>query len=157
MALTLACRLIVAGSLVLPWCVVGLSPQARGATADIDPLVAPEFTSSIRPLPDGIFDVIAELEMRFAPAADGKDGHISVILTPQNRALSAHEARQAAEDAFLEALNEPGLGAMLTQVRVVVYFKPAPKPQSDRKAFVFSSENGVSWHLEAAESFKLVE
>ncbi len=118
---------------------------------------APDVTSSIKPLRAPIPDEIAELEMRFSPVDDGLSGHIRVTLTPQNRSLTAQEARQAAEDAFLEALNEPGLGAVLTRIQVVVYLEPRPGPQADHKAFVYSTSNGVSWRLSGAETFIFVD
>src|SRR6185312_8668316 len=51
----------------------------------------------------------ADLQMRFVQEDGPESGHVRVELTPETRSLTIMEARSAAEQAFLEALNEPGL------------------------------------------------
>ena len=132
-------------------------PDAGAATARDPAAAGPDITSSVGPLGATIPDSIAELEMHFAPGDGGLSGHVRVTLTPQNRALTIQEARQAAEEAFLATLNEPGLGAALNHVRIVVYLEPEPGPRADRRAFVFSSNDGISWRLTGSEIFKVVD
>ena len=51
--------------------------------------------------------------------------------TPETRPLHSLEARTAAQQAFLEALKEPGLGDNLSRITVVVRLMPASHPDPD--------------------------
>lgn len=85
---------------------------------------------------------------------DGPDsGHVRVVLTPETRALTIIEARMAAERAFLDALEEPGLGDNLKRITVVVRLLPAshPDPGAAEQVIVYQHKSGRDWSVFAGE------
>ena len=62
-----------------------------------------------------------------------------VVLTPEARSLTVMEARMAAEQAFLEALKEPGLGDDLKRITVVVRLMPSSHSESSTQPSRWSS------------------
>ncbi|HEX2257655.1 MAG TPA: hypothetical protein VHG92_13340 [Afifellaceae bacterium] len=99
-----------------------------------------------RPL-DGAADVM----LRFIQEGAPDEGLVRVELTPADRPLSAMEARQAAQQAFLEALNEPGLGANLSRILVDVRMAPRSDDPGLRRSFLFLSRGGGSWSIMSAD------
>jgi hypothetical protein len=63
------------------------------------------------------------------------------------------EARAAAEQAFLSALEEPGLGDELKRVTVVVRLLPAshPDPATAEQVIVYLHKSGNDWSVLAGE------
>jgi hypothetical protein len=62
------------------------------------------------------------LVLRFIQEEGPDSGHVRVELAPADRSLNPMEARQAAQQGFLEALNEPaleGLSRIVVEVRLV--------------------------------------
>ena len=81
---------------------------------------------------------------------DGPEsGHVRVELTPETRPLTIIEARMAAEQAFLDALKEPGLGDNLQRITVVVRLMPdfAPGPRSAEQVIVYLHKGGHDWSV----------
>jgi hypothetical protein len=91
----------------------------------------------------------ADLEMRFIQEDGPDSGHIRVVLTPETRALTAWEARSAAQQAFLEALGEPALGGNLSRITVVVRLLPETQldPGSAEQVFRFLFKGGKDWTI----------
>jgi len=50
---------------------------------------------------------VADLTARYIQEDGPASGNVKVVLTPDTRTLSVIEARMAAEQAFLDALNSP--------------------------------------------------
>ncbi len=94
-----------------------------------------------------------DLLVRFIQEGEPGDGHVRVEVTPEGRALTILEARSAAQEAFLAALDEPGLGDDLTRIWVVVRLTPAisPGPDGRQKAFLFVHKGGREWSLSAGD------
>jgi hypothetical protein len=95
----------------------------------------------------------ATLMLRFVQEDGPESGHVRVELTPELRPLTIFEARAAAQDAFLEALNEPGLGENLTRITVVVRLMPAshPDPAPREQVVVFQHKGGRDWAVLSGE------
>jgi hypothetical protein len=95
----------------------------------------------------------ANLTMRFVQEDGPESGHVRVLLTPETRALTMVEARAAAQQAFLEALKEPGLGDNLTRITVVVRLVPQshPDPNGVETVIVFLHKGGRDWSVLAGE------
>lgn len=95
---------------------------------------------------DSIENVV-RFQMEFEPVGDPVAGAVRVILTPERPQPNVLEIRKAAEDAFLQTLNEPGLGDSLVSVEVVV------KPHPDRailavdQRFRFATSDGRIWRI----------
>jgi hypothetical protein len=91
----------------------------------------------------------ADLEMRFIQEDGPDSGHIRVVLTPETQALTAWEARSAAQQAFLEALGEPALGGSLSRITVVVRLMPHTQldPGSAEQVFRFLFKGGKDWTI----------
>ena len=71
---------------------------------------------------------VANVTLQFIQEDGPEAGHVRVVLTPDIRPLTLLEARSAAQQAFLEALGEPGLGDDLNRITVVVRLMPASYP-----------------------------
>jgi hypothetical protein len=93
----------------------------------------------------------ADVMLRFVQEGGPEDGLVRVELTPAERPLSAMEARAAAQHAFLEALNEPGLGDNLTRIVVEVRLAPAGGDATLRRSYLFLSRGGGSWSVMSAD------
>ena len=95
----------------------------------------------------------ADFMLRYIQEDGPKSGHVRVVLTPETRPLTILEARMAAEKAFLDALDEPGLGDNLKRITVVVRLMPAshPDPGSAGQVIVYQHKSGRDWSVFAGE------
>ena len=94
----------------------------------------------------------ADFVLRYIQEDGPKSGHVRVVLTPETRAVTVIEARMAAEQAFLEALTEPGLGDELKRITVVVRLMPASHPDpSAEQVIVYLHKGGRDWSVLAGE------
>ena len=95
----------------------------------------------------------AHLVLRFVQEDGPSSGHVLVELTPETRGLTVFEARSAAQQGFLAALNEPGLGDNLSRIRVVVRLMPASHPifRTAEQTFLFLRKGGNDWTILAGE------
>jgi len=93
----------------------------------------------------------ADVMLRFVQEGGPEEGLVRVELTPAERPLSAMEARAAAQQAFLEALNEPGLGDNLSRIVVEVRLVPESDDPSLRRSFLYLSRGGGSWSVMSAD------
>ncbi len=109
--------------------------------------------AEIAPAPARMLDGVADVALRFVQEDGPGSGHVRVELTPETRGLTMFEARSAAQQAFLEALNEPGLGDDLSRITVVVRLMPAshPDPLSAEQTFLFLHKGGKEWSIIAGE------
>jgi hypothetical protein len=125
-----------------------LGVQAAAGAVDWDEPVRLAATpgATERPL-NGSADVM----LRFVQEGGPDEGLVRVELTPADRPLSAMEARAAAQQAFLEALNEPGLGDHLTRIVVEVRLVPDSGDPGLKRSFLFLSRGGGTWSLMSAD------
>jgi hypothetical protein len=74
-------------------------------------------------------------------------------LTPEARPLNGFEARSAAQQAFLAALDEPGLRDGLSRITVVVRLAPVEKTgvAVPEQRFLFINRGGRDWSVSAGE------
>jgi len=96
----------------------------------------------------------ADFMLRYIQEDGPESGHVRVVLTPETRAVTVIEARMAAEQAFLEALTEPGLGDGLKRITVVVRLMPASHPDpggSREQVIVYLHKGGRDWSVLAGE------
>jgi hypothetical protein len=95
----------------------------------------------------------ADFMLRYIQEDGPESGHVRVVLTPETRALTIIEARMAAERAFLDALEEPGLGDNLKRITVVVRLLPAshPDPGAAEQVIVYQHKSGRDWSVFAGE------
>ena len=135
---------VLAGSAALGW---PPADTAKGAVEKDEPLRVAEIR------PTAILAGTADMEMRFAQEDGPDSGHVRVVLTPETRPLTILEARQAAQQGFLEALNEKGLGDYLRRVIVVVRLMPKshPDPGGAEQVFRFIRKGGQDWTILAGE------
>ena len=117
---------------------------AEAATGDSEtPLIAEASATGIA----------ADFMLRYIQEDGPESGHVRVVLTPETRPLTVMEARMAAEKAFLEALEEPGLGDNLKRITVVVRLMPAshPDPGVAEQVIVYQHKSGRDWSVFAGE------
>jgi hypothetical protein len=95
----------------------------------------------------------ADFMLRYIQEDGPESGHVRVVLTPEARPLTVMEARMAAEKAFLDALEEPGLGEHLKRITVVVRLMPAshPDPDAAEQVIVYQHKSGNDWSVFAGE------
>ena len=93
----------------------------------------------------------AQVELRFVQVGGPADGHVRVDLSPQSRQLTVLEARSAAQQAFLQTLNEPGLGKPLRRITVVVRLAPPGQPSTGAQVIDFRHKGGRDWAVTAGE------
>jgi hypothetical protein len=95
----------------------------------------------------------ADLTLRYIQEDGAESGHVRVVLTPEARSLSVMEARMAAEQAFLEALKEPGLGDNLQRITVVVRMVPEshPDPAMTEQVIIYQHKGGHDWSVMAGD------
>ena len=95
----------------------------------------------------------ANMEIRFIQEDGPESGHVRVVLTPETRSITMFEARSAAEQGFLKALDEPGLGDNLKKITVVVRLLPEshPDPVRNEQVFRFLHKGGRDWSILAGE------
>ena len=90
---------------------------------------------------------VADLTLRYIQEDGPDSGHVRVVLTPEVRSLSIIEARMAAEQAFLDALKERGIGDSLQRITVVVHMTPASQPSPDAadQVVIYQHKSGDDW------------
>jgi hypothetical protein len=95
----------------------------------------------------------ADVQLRFVQEDGPASGHVRVEVTPETRGLNIIEARSAAQQAFLEALNEPGLGDDLSRIKVVVRLMPASHsdPGAAELTLLFLHKGGSDWTILSGE------
>jgi len=91
----------------------------------------------------------ADVELHFVQEDGPESGHVRVELTPQTVPLTMMQARYAAQQAFLAALGEPGLGDNLKRIEVVVRLMPAQQlsAQGFEHTFVYLHKGGRDWSV----------
>ena len=96
---------------------------------------------------------VADLTLRYIQEDGPHSGHVRVVLTPEARPLSVIEARMAAQQAFLGALKEPGIGENLQRITVVVRMMPQshPDPDAAEQVIVYLHKGGQDWSVMAGE------
>jgi hypothetical protein len=126
---------------------VGVAPSlaAVGADEPGQPQALAEFATE----PARLLGGTADVELRFIQEDGPESGHIRVVLTPEARPLTMLEARSAAQQGFLAALDEPGLGDELSRILVVVRLMPAshPDPLASEQKFLFLHKGGRDWSV----------
>jgi hypothetical protein len=122
-------------------------PAAFGAIQDqSEQVVAEVFQPPARPMP-GANNVM----MRFEEDGDLFDGHIRVVLSPETRPLTLMQARSAAQEAFLETLNEPALADVIDRITIIVELVPEAYESDLKQVFLYESKDGKNWSLTAAD------
>jgi hypothetical protein len=125
---------------------VGVVPSqvASGAVGSDETLKLAEAAATARQM----FGV-ANLTMHFVQEDGPSSGHVRVLLTPEIRPLTILEARDAAQQAFLETLTEPGLGGDLKRITIVVRLMPAthPDPGGAEQRIVFLRKSARTWSV----------
>jgi hypothetical protein len=103
--------------------------------------------------PARLLDGAADLQVRFLQEDGPESGHVRAVLTPELRPITMLEARAAAQQAFLQALKEPGLGDKLSKITVVVRLMPASRPVPDaaEEVFLFLHKGGRTWSITAGD------
>lgn len=121
-----------------------MGSQLAGAAVDDTQIMAEAVAR-----PTEIFAATADLEMRYVQEDGPDSGHVRVLLTPESRPLTVLEARSAAQQAFLEALTEPGLGDNLSKITVVVRLMPASyvDPGQAEQVFHYLFKGGRDWSV----------
>lgn len=123
------------------------APFALGAVKNGDPQLAGLALPASRNL-----DNSADVQLRFVQEDGPASGHVRVELTPETRALTAFEARAAAQQGFLEALKEPGLGDDLRRITVVVRLLPGGEVAGAAEHVVhFVHKGGSDWSVLAGD------
>jgi hypothetical protein len=122
--------------------------MAIGAVGQGEPQLAAAVMPAARNL-----DTSADVQLRFIQEGAPESGHVRVELTPDTRPLTVFEARSAAQQAFLEALTEPGLGDGLKQITIVVRLLPRTEalPPGAEQTFRFVHKGGRDWSILAGE------
>lgn len=96
---------------------------------------------------------MADMEIRYIQVDGPESGHVRVELTPEIRPLTIFEARSAAQQGFLAALTEPGLGDDISRITVVVRLMPAshPDPAANELSLLFLHKGGRDWSILSAD------
>jgi hypothetical protein len=132
--------------------VIAASVAAAGA-ASSQPALAGTGDGEAQAVAEAAFGVThavggsANLTMHFIQDGGPESGQVRIELTPETRPLTIIEARTAAQQAFLEALKEPGLGENLRRITVVVRLMPRshPDPVGAEQVIVFLHKGGSDW------------
>ncbi len=85
--------------------------------------------------------------MTFEEDGDLFDGHIRVVLSPEAQPLTLMQARTAAQEAFLETLNEPALVDVINKITIVVELVPEARESDPKHVFLYESKDGKTWSL----------
>ncbi len=137
---------IAAISLAIGLVITGI-PAAFGAIQDqSEQVVAEVVQTPLRAIP-GANHVV----MTFEEDGDLFDGHIRFVLRPETRPLSLMEARSAAQQAFVEALNEPAFIDVISRITIVVELVPEASENDLKQVFLYESKDGKTWSLSAAQ------
>jgi hypothetical protein len=122
-------------------------PAAFGAIQDQSEQVVAEVS---RPPARPILGANSVL-MRFEDDGDLFDGHIRVVLSPETRPLTLMQARTAAQEAFLETLNEPALVDVINRITIVVELVPDANEDDLMQVFLYETRDGKTWSLSVAQ------
>jgi hypothetical protein len=85
------------------------------------------------------------VRMQFLQVGGPRDGHVKVVLTPDDRALTMDEARTVVRQAFLETLNDPAFTDGLKIVTVVVHRFPDTIDPSVDISVRFQAQGEGQW------------
>ena len=122
-------------------------PAAFGAIQDQSEQVVAEVSQPLTKSIPGANHVV----MTFEEDGDLFDGHIRFVLRPEARPLTLMEARSAAQQAFLEALNEPAFIDVISRITIVVELIPEAREGDLKQVFLYESKDGKNWSLSAAQ------
>lgn len=125
------------------------SQVATGATGDGEAVEVVTASATV----SRVLGDTTDVTLRFVQEDGPESGHVRVLLTPETRALTIIEARSAAQQAFLEALKEPGIGDNLSRITVVVRLMPSshPNPDETNQVIVFQHRGGHDWSVLSGE------
>ena len=123
---------------------VARAPQTSAAMAEPDG----DVLAASQHLQEGV-PYAADVELHFVQQDGPDSGHVRVELTPQTVPLTIMQARSAAQQAFLAALGEPGLGDNLKRIEVVVRLMPAQQvsAQGFEHTIVYLHKGGRDWSV----------
>jgi hypothetical protein len=96
----------------------------------------------------------ADFLLRYIQEDGPESGHVRVVMTPEVRSVTIIEARMAAEQAFLDALDDPGLGDELKRITVVVRLAPISQLEpggAGEQVIVYLHKGGKDWSVRAGE------
>ena len=137
------------------WVVLaGVSAGALSATQVATGAVAVDADEIVEiAAPGEVLFGAADLTLRYVQEGGPDSGHVRVLLIPASRPLTILEARSAAQQAFLKALDKPGLGDRLRRVTVVVRLMPAshPDPAAAEQIISFVHKGGRDWSVLSGE------
>ncbi len=89
--------------------------------------------------------------MTFEEDGDLFDGHIRIVLSPESGPLTVMQARSAAQQAFLEALNEPALVDVINRITIVVELVPQAREGDITQVFLYETKDGKTWSVRAGQ------
>ncbi len=122
-------------------------PAALAAIQNLSDQVVAEVAQS----PDKPVTGVNNVMMTFEADGDFADGHIRVVLRPDTHPLTLMQARSAAQEAFLETLNEPGFSDVINRITIVVELVPGASESDLSQVFLYESKDGKTWSLTAAQ------
>lgn len=122
--------------------------RANGAVAGADG----DVVAGVEP-PRGALPQTADVRLHYVQQDGPESGNVRVELTPLTVPLTLMQARSAAQQAFLAALGEPGLGDNLKRIEVVVRLMPAETLAAGgfERIFVYLHKGGRDWTVLAPE------
>lgn len=91
------------------------------------------------------------VRMQFIQIDGPLAGHVKVVLTPDDRALTPEEARTAARQAFLETMNDPSFMDDLKIVTIVVHRFPDLEDPTVDFSVRFRAEGDGKWSVQDAD------
>jgi hypothetical protein len=96
-----------------------------------------------------LLDGATDVRLRFVP--EGGPSSVRVELAPDARSLTLLEARAVAQQGFLAALNEPGLGGGLKSVVVTVDLVPGNRDPALKRSFLYFATGRTTWSVLSAD------
>ena len=120
---------------------------AKAAVGDASPIPQPDMQADdiiTGSVPQGATSATG-VRMQFLQVGGPRDGHVKVVLTPDNRALTIDEARSAVRQAFLETLNDPAFMDDLKIVTIVVHRFPDTVDPSVDISVRFQAQGSGQW------------
>lgn len=120
---------------------------ARAAVGDVPPMMQPDLQADdiiTGSIPQGATGATG-VRMQFIQVGGPRDGHVKVVLTPDDRALTVDEARSAVRQAFLETLNDPVFMDGLKIVTIVVHRFPDTIDPSVDISVRFQAQGSGQW------------
>ena len=141
-------RLAVVAAIWLAIGLVGTGIHAAfGAIQDQSEQVIAE----VSPPPARAVPGANSVRMTFEADGDFAAGHVRVVLRPDIRPLTLMQARAAAQEAFLETLNEPGFADVVNRITIVVELVPDASENDLSQVFFYESKDGKTWSVSAAQ------